>query len=150
MSYSYVSYLSLQRKIISMRSKGATTSKEVLNKAFGEVIARPSLAEHFNCGDVAKAGSVLGEPLEKRNIMGTKVQKTFQQCCEAVDSSISPQGFKTLLSDLLKRSSAMKGGSSWQAKKKGTSSSERPKETQDDNADQEGNGNADQEGNGDD
>ena len=52
------------------------TAKDVLNKVFGEVIARPSLAQHFNCGGVAKAGSVLGElsePLDKRNIMGSKV-----------------------------------------------------------------------------
>ena len=132
-----------------MHSKGATTAKEVLNKAFGEVIARPSLAERFNCGGVPKAGSVLGEPLEKRNIMGTKVQKIFQQSCEAVDSSISPQGFKTLLSDLLKRSSAMKGGSSWQARKKGTSSGETLDRAPQDNAAEEGNGNADKEGNAD-
>ena len=143
MSYSYVSYLSLQRKIISMRSKGAVTAKDVLYKAFGEVIACPSLAQHFNCGDVAKAGSVLGElsePLDKisRNIMGSKVQKIFQEYCEAVDSAMSPQGFKTLLSDLL------------QARKKGTSSSETlARAPQDDNAVEEGNGNADKEGNAD-
>lgn len=101
--------ISLQRQFLF--SKGGKSATEVLKHAFPAVIARPALAENYNCGGAVKTGSVLQEPHQKRNIMGSKIQMLLEQACQRAQPELSSQQFKTLLSDFLKRSSQLKGGS---------------------------------------
>ena len=62
-------------------------------KCVSKVIQRPQLAQHFNCGGSTKQGTVLAQPTDKTNFMGTQCQK------------------------LLLRSSGLKGGAAYKAKK---------------------------------
>ena len=77
---------------------------------------RPELAQLFNCGGGAKAGSVLLDPPEKKNIMGTRFQKILEQACRQVEPTLTLQQFKTILSDYIKRSSQLKGGMAYKRK----------------------------------
>jgi len=107
-------FVSLQRHFLFAR--GGKTVSEVLRYTFPAVVARPALAENFNCGGAAKCGSVLQDPREKRNIMGTMVQQLIEQACRRVDSNMTYNGFKSTLSEFLKRSSQLKGGNYFKAK----------------------------------
>ena len=68
----------MQKKFLI--SQGGKTANEVIRRAFPAVIARPVLAEKFNCGGAAKSGSVLKDTQEKRNIMGTIIQSLLITC----------------------------------------------------------------------
>ena len=104
----------MHRKLLG--SQGGTDAKSLIGHALPVVIARPALAENFNCGGPTKPGSVLKEPAEKKNIMGTKFQECLERVCKNLEPDLSAPKFKTLLSEFLKRSSSVKGGSLYKKK----------------------------------
>jgi len=108
-SYTFASmFISLQKKFLY--EQGGNTATDVLKHAFPVVIGRPVLAECFNCGGAVKSGSILKDPEEKRNIMGSEMQMLLEMACRRSEPNLTPPQFKTYLSDYLKRSSALKGG----------------------------------------
>lgn len=104
-------------------SQGGKNGSDALKMAFPFVVGRPVLAEQFNCGGKSKSGSVLKDPEEKRNIMGTRTQIILEQVCRHAEQDMSPSKFKTYLSEFLKRSSQLKGGSHHKLKHAPVSSS---------------------------
>jgi len=106
-------------------SQSGPDAKSLISHALPLVIARPALAENMNCGGPSKAGSVLKEPAVKRNIMGTKFQQCLERACKNIEPSLSTQKFKTLLSEFLKRSSSVKGGTLYKMKHSSGASSDK-------------------------
>ena len=100
-------------------SHGGTSAKDVVKASFPLLIQRPDLAQHFNCGGGGKAGSVLLDPVEKRNFMDTHVQKAMESACRKVEPALTGPKFKTILSDYIKRSSQLKGGMAYDQKRIG-------------------------------
>ena len=104
----------MQRKLLA--SQAGADAKSLICHALPVVMARPTLAENFNCGGPTKPGSVLKEPSEKKNIMGTRFQQCLERVCKNIEPDLTAQKFKTLLSEYLKRSSSVKGGSLYKKK----------------------------------
>ena len=98
-------------------SHGATTAKDVVKASFPLLIQRPDLAQHFNCGGSGKSGSILLDPVEKRNFIGTNVHKAMQIACRKVEAAMTGKDFKTILSDYIKWSSQLKGGMAYETKR---------------------------------
>ena len=63
----------LQRELFY--SLGGRTENDMVLKCITKVIQRPQLAQHFNCGGTARAGTLLVKPTDKHNFMGTQCQK---------------------------------------------------------------------------
>ena len=86
---------------------------EILKNGFPQVVARPALCENFNCGGPAKAGSVLTEPVEKRDFTATQVNRCIKLVALELEPALTDVQYKTKLTAYLKRASSLKGGKAY-------------------------------------
>ena len=68
-------YFMLQRALL--QSLGGSHANDAVLKCISKLIERPNLAETFNCGGLAKAGSLVLTPSQKHNFIGTECHKTL-------------------------------------------------------------------------
>ena len=100
-----------------MHSLGGRDANDLVARCISSVIQRPQLAQYFNCGGYMKAGSVLEQPIEKHNFMGTHTQKVLLQVLKKAYKSENLRSLRSKASDILKRSSTLRGGEYYKKKK---------------------------------
>lgn len=109
----------LKRKFLKkmVMDVGSCDTNDLITTSISSLIQRPQLAQYFNCGGHPKAGSVIKQAGDKHNFMGTNVQKNLFHVVQKEYGKEDLRSFQSKVSDILKRSSTMKGGEHYKKKK---------------------------------